>query len=62
MTCRPDVAALIMGYLHNRARLDAMLPSDGKLQRWERLQPYTRVAFLGSGLILRVNVLNTFLN
>ncbi|CAE7538100.1 unnamed protein product [Symbiodinium natans] len=31
----PDVAALIMGYLHNRARLDAMLPSDGKLQRWE---------------------------
>ena len=32
---RPDVAALILGYLHSRARVDSMLPSDGKLQRWE---------------------------
>mmetsp|Transcript_77761 Transcript_77761/g.186574 ORF Transcript_77761/g.186574 Transcript_77761/m.186574 type:complete len:283 (+) Transcript_77761:55-903(+) len=32
----PDIAALAMGYLHSRAHLDAMLPSDGKLQRWER--------------------------
>ncbi|CAE7915505.1 unnamed protein product [Symbiodinium necroappetens] len=35
----PDIAALAMGYLHSRAHLDAMLPSDGKLQSFSKSEP-----------------------
>ncbi|CAL1129780.1 unnamed protein product [Cladocopium goreaui] len=30
------VAALALGYLRERIQIDAVLPSDGKIQRWER--------------------------
>jgi len=35
-TALQDVTGLALGYLHGWLKLDTFLPSDGKLQRWER--------------------------
>lgn len=42
-----NIAALLLGYLNKRVPIESLLPSDGRLQRWER----SSIPFFGRSLL-----------